>query len=465
LDEHGVKFSKKFGNFVDPNLLLDKYGSDVLRLYFQKSPLVNAGELFFKESAVEEVSKKLIPYLSAITFFIDHYKVATRAGITDITYIGDDCSTVDNITDKWILEKVSMLRVFVEEHMFAYSLDKPVIEIISFIDDLTNWYIKLNRLRMKGKYGEHDQIMSLSVLFTVLYDYARISAPVMPFTSEHVFQQLKYIATCDPVVSIHMAQFPTAVRNFGISDSFQQLQKLCKSIRYIRDSSGTHNSVKVPIECVTIYENDENVIAGLSQLIPLIQDELNCDKFEFNPTPNQTYSLKPNFKVLGKKYKKNVQMVVKHLESIDSDASFEYFSGCNLSFQLDGADFDIMQDECEVVVSKNFDKCTNPNVKIVERDGLLLAVDLTKTQEGIERYYVKCFCKLIQNCRKDMELKPWNKINISYSTESAFLSNILQKHSDVLSTSENFVKQSDFSDGLKFNIDDENLRLKISLIK
>lgn len=467
LDEHGVKFSKKFGNFIDPNLLLDEYGSDVLRLYLEKSPLSNAQELFFKLVDVKDVAKKLIPYTNGVTFFVDHLINAYKSGVTDIKYIGQefDYNLLSNVTDIWILERVSNLRAYVETHMDEYHVDKPVLENLNFIEDLTNWYIKFNRLRMKGKFGKEDQATSLSVLYTVLYEYILISAPFMPFLSEHIYQQLKMVTTQQSVLSVHMLRFPNVERKFGIGQSFKKLQSLCSLIRGIRDSSTTHNSTKVPIELCVIYEDDQNAITELQSLLDVIQDEVNCARFEFHPVPQKTYCLKPVFKVLGKKYKKLAQKVADVISSVSSIGISTYLEqGGGVLGIIDGDNiYEFSQDEFDVVENKLMLSSDNPNIVIKESNNLMLAVDLTVSSEGTEKYLVKCFCKEVQNIRKQMGLKQWDKITLSYYTESEQLKSSLDKHHDKLLELSNTAKYENIIDGHVCNIGEHEFSIKISV--
>lgn len=472
LDEHGKKFSKKTGNFIDPNLLLDEHGSDILRLYLEKSPLSNAQELYFKSSDVTDVGKKLIPYTNGVTFFIDHLTNAYKSGVTDVKYIGKDFdyNSLTNVTDKWILERVSNLREFVETHMDEYHVDKPVLEILNFIEDLTNWYIKFNRLRMKGKFGETDQQTALSVLYTVLYEYILISAPFMPFLSEHIYKQLKTVFTQQSVLpthvlSVHMLHFPNVERKFGIEQSFKKLQTLCSLIRGIRDGSTTHTSTKVPIELCVVYEDDQQAIVELQNLLEVIQDEVNCTRFEFQPVPAKSYCLKPNFKVIGKKYKKLAQNVANILLSISSIGVSKYLEhgGGVLGIINNDNIYEFLPDEFEIIETKLMSTDNYPNIVIKESNGLLLAVDLNISEEGAEKYLVKCFCKEVQNIRKQMGLKQWDKIILNYYTESEQLKNCLEKHRNKLLELSNNVNYEHVIDGYVCNIGEYKFNIKIDV--
>jgi isoleucyl-tRNA synthetase len=467
LDEHGVKFSKKYGNFIDPHQLLNEYGSDVLRLYLEKSPLSNAQELFFKLADVKDVSKKLIPFTNGVAFFFDHLQNAYKSGLTDIVYIGKDYDySLLNILDKCVLERLSNLLTFVETHMDEFHVDKPVSEILNFIEDLTNWYIKFNRIRMKGKLGIIEQTTSLSVLYTLLYDYILICAPFMPFLTEHVYQQLKAVKTQVSVLSIHMLKYPTLKRNFGVEPSFKKLQQLCSMIRSIRDNSTTHTSVKVPIELCVVYEDDQTIITELQNLLDVIQDEVNCSKFEFQPVPEIKYSLKPNFKVIGKKYKKNAKQVAQVIESISSIGIKAYLEqGEGVVGVIDNDNiYEFYPDEFEIIETKMLPVFDTPNIIVKETNGLLVVIDLNVSQEGVEKYIVKCFSKEVQNIRKQMGLKQWDKIKITYYTESEIVKQILEKHNEKLLELSRDVYFDIIENSSEFTINDAKLSIKIETI-
>lgn len=466
LDENGVKISKKFGNFIDPNILINEYGSDVLRLYLEKSPLSVGQELFFNLKDVKEIAKKLIPCVNGVDFFVRHMDNAFKHNITNIKYIDDkfECS---NVTDQFILERISDLRNYVELHTELYHVDKPVIEILNVIDDITNWYIKFNRLRMKGKFGINEQSTSLSVLFTVLYEYFLISAPFMPFLSEHIYLKLKNIfPNLLTSLSIHMLQYPTINRNYGVKANFKKLQTLCALIRSIRNDSTTHNSIKVPVELCVIYEDDPVTIIELQKMFEVIEDEVNCSNFVFKPIPKKIYSLKPNFAVLGKKYKKDSQKIGNIIKNISSDEIELFLTQKPDTLKIVDNEniYELYPTEFEVLQIKvgNFNE--DQNVVVKESDQLMIAVDLTISEEGMEKYIVKCFHKEIQNIRKIMELKQWETINVSYYTNSEKIKMILTKYHNKLLEFTSQVKFEQFVDTNVCIIDGNEVYIKIGIL-
>ena len=437
LDENGVKYSKKFGNFVDPTIYLNKYGADVMRLYFQKSPLINGDELWFNIKNVEEIYKKIIPYVNSVSFLLEHCENMNKLSSRTVNHISANSELYAdelNITDKWILEQLSNLRISVENKTKLYFIDKAIDDMVTFIDSLTNWYLKLNRHRLKGHYGNLDREVSLSVLYTTIHDYAIISAPFMPFLSESIYQKLRSLKNSN-YESVHQEQFPNNIKNYDISLPFNRLQKMCKLIRYIRDSSITHTSVKVPILKCTIYHYDQQYIDDVKQLVDLIQDEINCEEFDFKLISDDmiTYNIKPNMKTLGVKYKKNAKIIKNYLESCSQQLiKKSYLTKSSMSFEYEDAQYVINPDEFDIIVNMINSNNEN-NIKTVSDNEMLVSADLTVSLDLMNKFHMKCFCKEIQMLRKHMGLKQWNNISLSYFTESTDVVNLFAEYPDTLS--------------------------------
>ena len=432
LDEHGEKISKSKGNFEDPMVLINEFGADTMRLLCQKSPLVNGDSLSFKKSDAKELSQRLTPYVNAVKFFLEHYiNSQKKADPVVIEYLAssDDYDTNGyTLMDLWILEKVYLLRVLVEQSMELYKLDVAVKAIIDFVDDLANWYLKFNRDRMKGLCGREQSERSLSTMFTVLFDYCIVSAPFMPFLSEHIYQYLGALLPDDKFSTVHLEGYPDSERKHNIEESFSRLQKLAKLIRYARDTSKSHLSVRIPIKSCTVYHHDQDYLNGVEQLMSLIEDEVNCQNFEYvrisADTDMLTYAIKPNFKVIGQTYKKQAKVIVDKLTNLDQHALKNLYiqPESTADIEIDSQHIELDNTHFEIVVSiktdTTADALSNSNMKVMTGDeGLLLMVDMTYDEESHNSYQVKNLISLVQNCRKEMKLNPWNKIALSYSAE------------------------------------------------
>lgn len=426
LDEKGQKFSKKYGNYVDPTKLIDEYGSDFLRLYLFKSPLCNGDSLLFKISDAKDTFQRMTPYINVVKFFLEHYiNSQKRADPITIEYLTDpdDYQEGDyTLMDLWILEKVYNLRKDIESYMKDYKIDFVARLIIDFVDDLANWYVKFNRDRLKGLKGRDEYEKSLSVLFTVLFDYCIVCAPFTPFLSEHIYQYLSALIPIDKNCTVHLEGYPDVERRHNMASAFDQLQKLSKMIRYVRDTTKTHLSVRIPIKKCTIYYNDDNVCKGLKLLVPLIEDEINCQNFDYVKMDNDSvlvYTVKPNFKEIGQTYKKESKVIIDSLTKLSKSVMKDFYDETitEVTVTVNEQNFVLNKSHFEVCVAIEMAE-NSANIKNVAGDGMLVSIDMTYDEESHNSYQLKNLMSHVQNKRKEMKLNPWNKITVKYCLES-----------------------------------------------
>ncbi|KAJ1974468.1 isoleucine--tRNA ligase, partial [Dimargaris verticillata] len=187
----GKKMSKRLKNYPDPNLILDKYGADALRMYLINSPVVRAETLKFKEEGVKEVlSRVFLPWYNAFRFFETQVAVLKAESGVQFEYHPAQ-SKSENIMDRWILASCQSLIQFVKREMEAYRLYTVVPRLLHMVDELTNWYVRFNRRRLKGENGVDDCVHALNTLFEVLFTLCRTLAPFTPFLTETIFQALR----------------------------------------------------------------------------------------------------------------------------------------------------------------------------------------------------------------------------------------------------------------------------------
>jgi len=196
LAEDGKKMSKSLKNYPDPTLVIDKFGSDALRCYLMNSPAVRADELRFKEAGVQSHLKDLfLPWLNSLRFFKMGAKDFQDNVGKPFVFDSKKACPSKNVTDKWVLAFAQELIAYVHQEMKAYRLYNVVPKTFGFIEQLTNWYIRFNRKRLRGSSGDDaakiDAKMALWTLGEVLYTQCRLMAPFAPFFSEHAYQEIK----------------------------------------------------------------------------------------------------------------------------------------------------------------------------------------------------------------------------------------------------------------------------------
>lgn len=412
LDENGKKLSKKDGNFKNPMELLEKYGADTLRLYLLSSPCVRAEPLCFNEKYVEELRHRLIPLVNVVKFFTDHCINYTKQGHV---FDCDDYKNSTNLTDQWIISRISSLISYVEGKMDSYQIDGAVIECIDFIDDLTNWYVKFNRDRLKGNVNQTEWGLSLSTLFTTLITYCKTTAPFMPFLSEHIYEYLKVLLpNSEQKESIHLCEYPKSndfTKNEKIERKFKNLKQVVKAIRKLRATSKNFKSLKIPIRTITIIHPDETFVNEVKELEDLIIDEVNCQNFEYKkPQDCLKYNITFNNKSLGTKYRK-VSNEIKNALLKVSNETLSQFSNYEIdlvNIEINDTKYELTREDFTVVP-----ELLNKDKNSVS-DGLLtIAIDDVYDQESFDMAQIRKFINYVQQTRKEMNLKPWDRINVS----------------------------------------------------
>lgn len=313
LAEDGKKMSKSLKNYPDPSLVMNKYGSDALRLYMINSPVVRAEPLRFKEDGVKQiVSSVLLPLWNSYNFF--YQQVALLSKGAGINFMWDPAaeSQNTNVMDRWILASTQSLLAFVNEEMAGYRLYTVVPRLLGLIDDTTNWYIRFNRRRLKGESGTPDALHSLNTLFEVLFTLVRGLAPFTPFIADNIYQRLlKYIPQDkyeEDMRSVHFLSYPTVrtelyspeiERRVGRMQRVIELGRLCRERRTI--------SLKTPLASLVVINSDKDYLSDVASLESYICDELNVRDLILSDSDaeyNVKYAVLADQKALGTKFKK-----------------------------------------------------------------------------------------------------------------------------------------------------------------
>jgi isoleucyl-tRNA synthetase len=174
----GKKMSKSLKNYPDPNLVIDQFGADATRMFLVNSPIVRGDNLRFREEGVREViSRVLLPWLNSFRFFLGHAALYKKAHGEDFVY-NAQAPLPNNVMDRWILARCQSLIKLVREEMAAYRLYTIIPRLLDLIDELTNWYIRFNRKRLKGEDGKEDTLAALNTLFEALFTLCKTMVSV-----------------------------------------------------------------------------------------------------------------------------------------------------------------------------------------------------------------------------------------------------------------------------------------------
>lgn len=301
--------SKRLKNYPDPLYILNKYGADSLRLYLINSVAVRAENLKFQEKGVNEIVKSFIlPYYHSFRFFSQEVTRYETTNKMQFLFNTDYIYKNDNIMDQWIFSSLQSLINSVHTEMKAYKLYNVLPKLLNFIENLTNWYIRLNRDRMRGMLGKENTHQSLNVLCRTLYLFTIIMAPFTPFISEYIYQFLKNIKYTnnqnmehnennettnikeedlnrnDIHKSVHFIMLPQVDDKYIIKYEFIELIEHMKDVillgRNLREKRKTPN--KKPLKSLTILHKNESFFKHFDRISNYIKEELNILNVEYS---------------------------------------------------------------------------------------------------------------------------------------------------------------------------------------
>lgn len=436
----GKKMSKRLKNYPDPGIVLEKYGADALRLYLINSPVLRAETLKFKEEGVKEVvSKVLLPWWNSSKFL--EGSIALLKKNNDIDFKYDETLKSDNVMDRWILASLQSLIKFIHEEMVGYRLYTVVPRLLNFIDELTNWYIRFNRRRLKGEVSLDDTKKSVNTLTEVLFGLVRAMAPFTPFLSETIYKRLQPLFTDEYLKkfsadarSVHFLAYPTVREELfdeKIETAVSRMQKVIDLGRNIREKKTI--SLKTPLKELVILHSDEGYLKDVEALQSYIIEELNVRDLII--TSDETkygveYKAVADWPVLGKKLKKDVKKVKDALPALTSDEVQSYVSDGKITV----AGIDLVKGDLTVQRGLPEGKASEGQEVRTDQD-VLIILDINiypelKT-EGLAREIVN----RIQRLRKKGGLEATDDVLVQYQLvkDTIDFENVVSTHKDLLS--------------------------------
>ncbi|KAF4125952.1 isoleucyl-tRNA synthetase [Geosmithia morbida] len=418
LAEDGKKMSKRLKNYPDPTLIMDKYGSDALRLYLINSPVVRAEPLRFKEPGVKEVVQKvLLPLWNSYKFFEGQVALLKKTEEVDYMFDPDMESSNTNVMDRWILASCQSLLEFVNEEMKYYRLYTVVPRLLSLIDNTTNWYIRFNRRRLKGENGLEDTKHALNSLFEVLFTLCRGLAPFTPFITDNIYQRLlphiPQKLQQEDARSVHFLPFPEVRKELfdaAVERRVGRMQKVIELARVSRERRTI--GLKTPLKTLIIIHRDQQYLDDVKSLENYICEELNVRDLVLTSDEakyNVEYSVIADWPVLGKKLKKDMAKVKKGLPLLTSEQVQGYVRDKFIlvdGIRLEEEDLVVRRGVKEDETSKNLESNTDSDVLTI----LDAELHPELAQEGLAREVIN----RVQRLRKKAGLQPTDDIKMEY---------------------------------------------------
>ena len=413
MDAEGRKMSKHVGNVIDPWEVLDRQGADAVRWYFYASAAPWLPTRFSHE-LVSEMQRRFMGTLwNTYAFFslyasIDRYDPASqKANLADFT-----------LMDKWVLSKLNSLVKLVDEGMEDYRITETARAIAAFVDELSNWYVRLGRERFWGKGLEGDKLAAFETLYTVLTTLCGLCAPYVPFLAESMYQNLVANNIPGAPESVHLTDFPKAELSMIDEKLEDNMEEVMAAVQLGRACRAAAN-LKVRQPLSTLYVKGAELPKAVTELIA---DELNVKKVEFvdDARAFTTYRLKPQMRTVGPKYGKLLGKIGQTLSSLDGNEVVDTFNrGEEVSFVLDGTN---------VALSKD-DVLTEPMQKpgfVAETEGdMTVVIDTNLTEALVSEGFVREVISKIQNMRKDAGFEVVDRIRVTY-TASPRLSAVIE---------------------------------------
>ncbi len=403
LAEDGKKMSKSLKNYPDPSEVLDRHGADAVRLYLISSPAVKAQELRFSETGVREMVRKiLLRWWNAYSFFINY------ANIDGFVPRGDSEKS-PNILDQWVLSRMHSLIADTEREMEAYRLYNVVPGLLSFVEELTNTYIRFNRRHFWQEGMPEEKRLAYETLFEVLTTFSKVMAPFTPFMAETMYQNLKRGLSKDAPESVHLDAFPTwrdKMRKPDLESAVSRMEQLVLMGRNIREKISVRS--KIPLNEMKIIHRDQKVLDHLKKLESYFAEELNISSVSYHV--NEDYFVKiwakANFPVLGKRLGKKMKQVAGAIEKLPIDSILRLESGETLT--VEGEAITMADVEIRRAAQTTSDTFSTHQLISIELDP---KVTETQINEGLVR---ECL-RAIQNARKTARLQLDDRINLRLS--------------------------------------------------
>ena len=457
LDKNGNKMSKRLGNAVDPFGAIEKFGSDPLRWYMitNSSPWDN---LKFDTDGVDEVRRKFFGTLyNTYSFF------ALYANVDGFTYAEADVPVAERPEiDRWILSLLNSLIKDVDACYNDYEPTKAGRLITDFVNDnLSNWYVRLNRKRFWGSSMSADKLSAYQTLYTCLETVAKLMAPIAPFYADRLYMDLISVTGRDNVVSVHLANFPVAdesLINTELEARMQMAQDVTSMVLALRRK--VNIKVRQPLQCIMIPVVDEDQKRHIEAVKDLIMSEVNVKEVRFVEGASGVLvkKVKCDFKKLGPKFGKQMKAVAAAVSEMSQEAIAELEKNGKYTFQLDGGEAVVEATDVEIF-SEDI-----PGWLVANEGKLTVALEVTVTEELKREGIARELVNRIQNIRKSSGFEITDKINIVLSknpdTDGAVNEYNTYICNQVLANS--LTLADEVADGTELNFDDFSLYVKVT---
>ena len=454
-DENGQKMSKSKGNAVDPFNALETYGADAIRWYFYTSSAPWLPKRF-SGKAVQEGQRKFMGTLWNTYAFFVLYANIDNFDASKYTLEYDKLP----VMDKWLLSKLNSTVAEVDSNLDQYRIPEAAKALQDFVDEMSNWYVRRSRERFWAKGMEQDKINAYMTLYTALVNICKAAAPMIPFMTEDIYQNLVRSNDANAPESIHLCDFPVVNKDHIDKKLEEDMEDVLDAVvmgRACRNEAAIKN--RQPIS--RMYIKSDFTLSEFYQEI--IEDELNVKEVVFTDDVRDftSYTFKPQLRTVGPKYGKQLGGIQKHLAALDGNAAMDELNADGaLKFDVDGVAVELTKDDLLI------DMAQKEGYVSQEDNRMTVVLDTNLTPELVEEGFVYEIISKIQTMRKESGFEVTDHIRVSINGNDR-LSEIARKNKDAISgkvLADELTSGAEYAVSKEWNINGENAVIAVERV-
>ena len=454
-DENGQKMSKSKGNAVDPFNALETYGADAIRWYFYTSSAPWLPKRF-SGKAVQEGQRKFMGTLWNTYAFFVLYANIDNFDASKYTLEYDKLP----VMDKWLLSKLNSTVAEVDSNLDQYRIPEAAKALQDFVDEMSNWYVRRSRERFWAKGMEQDKINAYMTLYTALVTICKAAAPMIPFMTEDIYQNLVRSNDANAPESIHLCDFPVVNKDHIDKKLEEDMEDVLDAVvmgRACRNEAAIKN--RQPIS--RMYIKSDFTLSEFYQEI--IEDELNVKEVVFTDDVRDftSYTFKPQLRTVGPKYGKQLGGIQKHLAALDGNAAMDELNADGaLKFDVDGVAVELTKDDLLI------DMAQKEGYVSQEDNRMTVVLDTNLTPELVEEGFVYEIISKIQTMRKESGFEVTDHIRVSINGNDK-LSEIAQKNKEAISSkvlADELTSGAEYGVSKEWNINGENAVIAVERV-
>ena len=455
-DKDGQKMSKSKDNAVDPMDALNKYGADAIRWYFYSNSAPWLPNRFHEDAVVEGQRKFMGTLWNTYAFYVLYANI-DEFDPTKYTLEYDKLS----VMDKWLLSKLNSMVKSVDDNLGNYRIPEATKALAEFVDDMSNWYVRRCRERYWAKDMPQDKINAYMTLYTALVTLCKAAAPMIPFLTEDIYQNLVRTVDKNAPESIHLCDFPEVNESMIDPELEASMDEVLKVVVFGRAARNTAN-IKSRQPIANMYIKAAKTLDDY--FVDILRDELNVKNVEFKEDLSAftAYSFKPQLRTVGPKYGKHLNAIKEYLANVDGNkAMSELKADGVIKFTADDTEIALAEEDLLIDVAKM-------DGYVTEGDNYVtVVIDTTLTPELIEEGYVREVISKIQTMRKDSDFQVTDRIKV-YVTGNAKIAEVMEKNADEIKRvvlGDAFVMDAACDNSKEWNINGEKVTIGVEVSK